>query len=174
MFTHLPQTYSAPPLPQPHPAPPSPSQPLPAPPSPSQPLPVPPSPFDAPPRFFPPLPFLSCNCMQAHASACKRMPAHASACQRMQAHASACKRCKRRQRMQIYKIIVYTPPSNLPALPSTLGTTMKNTNTKVTCTTSADQCGPHLADSAQADYLSPCRFPLLYSSVHLSAGSTRN
>jgi hypothetical protein len=51
---------------------------------------------------------------------------------------------------------------------------MKNTNTKVTCTTSADQCGPHLADSAQADYHSACRFPLLYSSVHLSAGSKRN
>jgi hypothetical protein len=29
---------------------------------------------------------------------------------------------------------------------------MKNTNTKLDCTTSADQCGPHLADSAQADY----------------------
>jgi hypothetical protein len=38
----------------------------------------------------------------------------------------------------------------------TLGTTMKNTNTKVTCTTSADQCGDHLADlvhAAHADSL---------------------
>jgi hypothetical protein len=34
----------------------------------------------------------------------------------------------------------------------TLGTTMKNTNTKLDCTTSVDQCGSHLADSAQADY----------------------
>jgi hypothetical protein len=42
----------------------------------------------------------------------------------------------------------------------TLGTTMKNTNTKVTCTMSADQCGDHLADSALANYL--------------SEGSTRN
>jgi hypothetical protein len=29
---------------------------------------------------------------------------------------------------------------------------MKNTNTKINCTTSSDQCGPHLVDSAQADY----------------------
>jgi hypothetical protein len=29
---------------------------------------------------------------------------------------------------------------------------MKNNNTKVDCTTTADQCGANLADSAQADY----------------------
>jgi hypothetical protein len=30
-----------------------------------------------------------------------------------------------------------------------LGTTMKKTNTKIICTTSADQCAAHLADSAR-------------------------
>jgi hypothetical protein len=29
---------------------------------------------------------------------------------------------------------------------------VKNTNTKTDCTTLTDQCGPHLVDSAQADY----------------------
>jgi hypothetical protein len=47
---------------------------------------------------------------------------------------------------------------------ATLDTTMKSINIKMTCT-SVDQCGPHLADSAQADYLSAGRFPLLYSSA---------
>jgi hypothetical protein len=49
----------------------------------------------------------------------------------------------------------------------TLGTTMKNTNTKLDCTTSADQCGPHLPDSAPRRQI----IAILYSPVQALQGT---
>jgi hypothetical protein len=53
----------------------------------------------------------------------------------------------------------------------TLGTTMKNTNTKVDCTTLADQCGLHLPDSAHADLCSQAHADFLYIVKRTQAGS---
>jgi hypothetical protein len=53
----------------------------------------------------------------------------------------------------------------------TLGTTMKNNNTKVDCTTLADQRGLHLPDSAHADLCSQAHADFLYIVMRKQAGS---
>jgi hypothetical protein len=48
---------------------------------------------------------------------------------------------------------------------------MKNNNTKVDCTTLADQCGLHLPDSAHADLCSQAHADFLYIVKRKQAGS---